>query len=273
MRQGIAGLLGGVVFGGLLLAASGPAVAATAGSADFFYDDYGNPADGVDGPGGFFDGVDTSGLWGRMDLEIVNQTVGDATDQIQIGYNAFDPSGSGGPVGYDVTSVAFLFDSANASLVSSLLTNVVNSTTEGLLSFDWEIVFINDGSLSGDGLPQPTNGVGTASMDALIVDLTLAETCGGGVIKTCGSTFGAGDSDVFTLQFLDGSLAGLMIADIFDFAYIRLQSVTPDSINGGSLFLGGEVQPVPLPAPIALLGSGLIFLYGFAGRRRRSAVA
>ncbi len=273
MRQGIAGLLGSVVLGAAFLAVSGSAMAATVGTADFFYDDFGNPADGVDGSGGFFDGVDTSGSWGRMGLEIVNQTSGDATDQIKIGYSALDPSGSGGPVGYDVTSVAFLFDTTNTGLVSSLLTNVINSTTEGLLSFDWEIVFTNDGSPGGDGLPQPTNDVGSASRGALIVDLALAETCGNGVIKTCGSQFGAGDLDVFTLQFLDGTLAGLMITDIFDFAYIRLQSVTPDSINGGSLFLGGEIQPIPLPAPIVLLGSGLVFLFGFAGRKRRSQTA
>lgn len=250
-----------------------PAVAATVGTANFYYDDYGDPADGVDGPGGGFDAVDTSGLWGTMELEILNQTAPDIPDQIQIKYSAFDPSRSGGPVSYDITSIAFLFDAANTGLVTSLMSSVINSTTQGLLSLNWEIVFVNHGLPGGDGLPQPTNDVGSPSRGALIVDLALAEVCGGGVIKTCGSRFGPGDMDVFTLQFLDGSLAGLMIDQIFDFAYVRLQSVYPDSINGGSLFLGGEIRPIPLPGAVVLLGSGLLALFGFAGFRRRAASA
>ena len=254
---------------GLLMAA--PAGAATVGTADFYYDDDGNPIDGVDTGG--TDGVDTSGVWATMGLEILNQTSDGSYDQVKVDLSAFDPDPGAGSVGYDITSIAFMFDATQAGLITSILADVVNSTTEGLTSMNWEIVF-PDGGSGGDGLPQPTNGVGGAPMGALIVDFALAEVCGDGVIKTCGESFGAGDMDTFILQFLDGSLEGLMLADLFDFAYIRLQSLDPDNIGDdgdGSLFLGAPVQEIPLPPAIALLGSGILLLVGFVGLRRRSA--
>jgi hypothetical protein len=250
---------------GLLLAA--PAGAATVGTADFYYDDDGDLADGVDSGGA--DGVDTSGIWATMGLEILNQASDGSNDQIKVDLSAYDPDPGSGSVGYDITSIAFMFDAAQVGLVTSLLTDIVNSTTEGLTSLNWEIVF-PDGGSGGDGLPNPTNDVGDAAMGALIVDLALGETCGDGVIKTCGETFGAGEMDSLILQFLDGSLEGLMLADIFDFAYIRLQSVSPDSIGGdGSLFLGAPVQEIPLPPTAILFGTGILFLVGFIGLRRR----
>lgn len=104
-------------------------------------------------------------------------------------------------------------------------------------------------------------------MGALIVDFSLSGDCVG-VRYTCGLS--PEDWDTFSLLFVDGSLEGLMLADIFDFAYIRMQSLDPELIGDGSLFLGGEIQEIPLPPAIALFGSGIMFLFGFAGLRRRS---
>ena len=266
MRRSVVWLLGV-----LMLAMAGPVSAATIGSADFLYDDDGDPTDGMDSGGA--DGVDTSGLWGTMNFDVVDNTLNSMLDGIEIKYSALDPTGGLAGFGYDVTSIAFMFDATNAdALIAALSDVVLNFSGGGNLAADWEIVFLNDGSMSGgDGLPQPTNDVGSPPIGALIVDLALAESCGGGVIKTCGFTFGPGDMDKITLQFDDGSLSGLMLAEIFDFAYVRLQSVSPESIGGdGSLFLGGEVIEIPLPPAIALLGSGIMFLFGFVGLRRRS---
>ncbi len=264
-----------IIAAALLWIVAGPAAASVAGNdgfANFLYDDFGaNQADGVDGPGGSFDGVDTSGLWGQMNLDVVNQTASDGiTDRIEIGYSALDPTGTGA-VSYDVTGIAFLFDAAAAVPLANLRAAVLNSPTAGITQLDWKIVFADpNGTAVNDGLPNPDNGVGSPSAGALIVDLSLAEDCGFGFGGTCGQTFGPGDLDVFTLQFNDGSLEGLLLTEIFDFAYVTLQAITPNSIGFGSLFLGGEILPTPIPAPIALLGSGLLVLFGFAGRKRRS---
>jgi hypothetical protein len=78
-----------------------------------------------------------------------------------------------------------------------------------------------------------------------------------------------GEVDIFYLNF-EGIPDLRTLSDLNDFIEItgiRLQSL-PDDINGGSLFLAGqEIVPVPEPSALLLLGSGLLGLALYNGRR------
>jgi len=102
-------------------------------------------------------------------------------------------------------------------------------------------------------------------------DYTFGVTEGNAQNSSGTSATEPGQFDVFYLDFGGVDFGLLNLEEFVNLTGIRLQSL-PSTINGGSLFLTGNAYnggaPVPEPATVFLLGSGLIGLAAF-GRRRR----
>ena len=223
-----------------------PASAATIATVDFLYT---NPD--VDGD-----------LWGTMTLEVID------ADTIAVTYSGLQPDAQG-DVTYDVTGFGFEFTSGFT--YSSF---DVSNDPDPDASWVWQSMDPSTG-----GKPQPTNGIGSeVTQGSTYVDIKVGETCGD-VWNVCGNTFGPGDTDTYYLNFVSaGDLTTMDIAGIFDFAFVRMQAVAlctayddnggctnwdENAINEGSLFLGGSLNPIPLPPAVWLLGTALLGLVGF----------